>query len=125
MTLGWQGEARLIAGEILAARSSLEECLALGKTLGTFFHRGAFEAFLAMAMLAQGDVDAALQTSEVAVVTATESSETWPLFIALRTQAEVQLATTTPDLDIAKSRFQRRLRYSRSGNAVAILHGHT
>jgi class 3 adenylate cyclase/tetratricopeptide (TPR) repeat protein/ABC-type Na+ transport system ATPase subunit NatA len=102
LTLGWQGEARLIAGDVLAAQSSLEQCLALGKTLGTFFHRGAFEAFLAKAMLAQGDLDAALQTSEIAVATATQSSETWPLSIALRSLAEVQLACETPDLEVAR-----------------------
>ncbi len=103
LTLGWQGEARLIAGEMLTARSSLEQCLALGKTLGTYFHRGAFEAFLAKAMLAQGDLAAALKASEAAVKTATLSSETWPLSIALRTVAEVQLANAVPDLDAAQS----------------------
>ena len=110
LTLGWQGEARLIAGEILAARSSLEECLALGKTLGTFFHRGAFEAFLAKAMLAQGDIDAALLTSEIAVATATESSEAWPLSIALRTEAEVQLAARVPNLNIAKKSIAKAIK---------------
>lgn len=103
LTLGWQGEARLIAGNIQAARRSLEECLALGKTLGTFFHRGAFEAFLAKAMLEQGDIDAAWETSQTAVETATHSSETWPLSIAQRTVAEVQLALGTPDLALAEA----------------------
>ncbi len=102
LTLGWQGEARLIAGDVVAARSSLEQSLALGKTLGTYFHRGAFEAFLAKAMLAQGDHDTALKTSETAVATATESSETWPLSIAMRVVAEAQLARTTPDLEVAE-----------------------
>lgn len=103
LTLGWQGEARLIAGEIEAAQRSLEECLALGKTLGTFFHRGAFEAFLAKAMLAQGDIKAARKLSQTAVETATHSSETWPLSIAQRTLAEVELALDRPDLDVAQA----------------------
>lgn len=101
LTLGWRGEARLIAGEVDAARNSLEESLALGKTLGTFFHRGAFEAFLAKAMLLQGDVNAAQTMSETAVDTATQSSETWPLSIAMRTVAEVQLACPKPNFGVA------------------------
>ncbi|AXI46734.1 adenylate/guanylate cyclase domain-containing protein [Sulfitobacter sp. SK012] len=110
LTLGWQGEARLIAGDIQAARNSLEQCLTLGNGLGTVFHRGAFEAFLAKAMLEQGDVDAALTTSEAAVATATQSSETWPLSIALRIEAEIQLGLAKPDLKRAQQSIETAIK---------------
>ncbi|MGA9251306.1 MAG: adenylate/guanylate cyclase domain-containing protein [Roseobacter sp.] len=103
LILGWRGEACLIAGEIAAARDSLEQCLELGATLGTSFHRGAFEAFLAKALLSQGHLDAALGLSETAVVTATDSGETWPRSIALRVATETELARTTPDITVAQN----------------------
>ena len=102
LTLGWHGEACLVAGEIIAARNNLEQCLELGSTLGTSFHRGAFEAFLAKAMLCQGEPEKALVHSEAAVATATESGETWPRSIALRVSTEVQIACSTPDLALAQ-----------------------
>lgn len=101
LTLGWRGEACLIAGEIGAARSSLEQCLSLGTTLGTAFHRGAFEAFLAKAILAQGKPDEAFRVSDAAVASATQSGEIWPRSIALRVASEVQLTLHEPDLDLA------------------------
>jgi class 3 adenylate cyclase/tetratricopeptide (TPR) repeat protein len=101
LTLGWRGEACLIAGDVVAARNSLEQSLALGAKLGTTFHRGAFEAFLAKSLLVQGDVDDALRVSERAVATATETGETWPRSIALRIATEVQLASPEPDLEFA------------------------
>ncbi|MEM1074756.1 MAG: adenylate/guanylate cyclase domain-containing protein [Pseudomonadota bacterium] len=103
LTLGWRGEACLVAGEIVAARNNLEQCLELGASLGTSFHRGAFEAFLAKALLAQGNVDTAMRLGEAAVVTATESGETWPRSIALRVATEVQIASSTPDVAAAQS----------------------
>jgi tetratricopeptide (TPR) repeat protein len=101
LTLGWRGEACLIAGEITAARSSLEECLALGTTLGTAFHRGAFEAFLAQTMLAQGKPCDALRVCDAAVASATQSGETWPRSIALRVASDVQISLEEPDLTAA------------------------
>lgn len=101
LTLGWRGEACLVAGEITAARNNLEQSLTLGATLGTSFHRGAFEAFLAGALLAEGDIKGALTTSASAVATATEAGETWPRSIALRAAAMVQLAQEKPDLEMA------------------------
>lgn len=109
LILGWRGEACLIAGEIAAARDSLEQCLELGSKLGTSFHRGAFEAFLAKALLSQGDLDAAIGLSEAAVVTATESGETWPRSIALRVATEVQLACPKPDIATAQKSIESAL----------------
>lgn len=106
LILGWRGEACLIAGEIAAARDSLEQCLELGTKLGTSFHRGAFEAFLAKALLSEGQPDAAIGLSEAAVVTATESGETWPRSIALRVATEVQLASDTPDIGAAQAAIE-------------------
>jgi tetratricopeptide (TPR) repeat protein len=103
LTLGWRGESCLVAGEIVAARNNLEKCLDLGSTLGTSFHRGAFEAFLAKALLAQGEIETAMRLSEGAVVTATESGETWPRSVALRIAAEVQIASPTPDIAAAQA----------------------
>ncbi len=103
LTLGWRGEACLVAGEIVAARNHLEQCLELGATLGTSFHRGAFEAFLAKALLSKGDINTAMRLSEAAVVTATESGETWPRSIALRVATEVQIASSTPDISAAQA----------------------
>ncbi len=103
LTLGWQGEACLVAGEIVAARNNLEQCLELGSKLGTSFHRGAFEAFLAKALLSQGETETAMRLGEAAVITATESGETWPRSIALRVATEVQIASQTPDIAQAQS----------------------
>ncbi|MFK7745221.1 MAG: adenylate/guanylate cyclase domain-containing protein [Roseobacter sp.] len=103
LTLGWHGEACLVAGEIVAARNNLEQCLALGSQLGTSFHRGAFEAFLAKALLAQGETEKAMCHSEAAVATATESGETWPRSIALRISTEVQIASASPDIGAAQA----------------------
>ena len=111
LTLGWKGESCLIAGDVTRARAALEECLELGSTLGTVFHRGAFEAFLAKAMTEQGDADRALRMSEKAVATATQAGEPWPRSIALRIAGEVQLSAPEPDLDLAESVI---------GNAIAI-----
>lgn len=103
LTLGWQGEACLVAGEVMAARNNLEQCLELGSTLGTSFHRGAFEAFLAKALLLQGETETAVRLSETAVITATESGETWPRSIALRVATEVQIASAAPDIAAAQA----------------------
>lgn len=102
LTHGWRGESYLVAGEVVSARSDLEQCLALGDKIGTSFHRGAFEAFLAKARLAQGDIEEALKTSQSAVETAERSAETWARSIALRIAAEIQLASQASDLDQAE-----------------------
>jgi tetratricopeptide (TPR) repeat protein len=109
LTHGWRGESYLVAGEVVSARSDLEQCLALGDKIGTSFHRGAFEAFLAKARLAQGDIEEALKTSRSAVETAERSAETWARSIALRTAAEVQLAGQAPDLDQAETAIHAAL----------------
>ncbi|WP_227268562.1 ATP-binding protein [Roseobacter weihaiensis] len=103
LTLGWRGEACLVAGELVSARNNLEQCLELGTTLGTSFHRGAFEAFLAKALLSQGESDKAMRLSEAAIITATESGETWPRSIALRVATEVQIGCATPDIAAAEA----------------------
>ena len=102
LTHGWRGEAYLVADDIMAARNDLEQCLALGDKIGTFFHRGAFEAFLAKVRLEQGDAEEALRTSETAVEAATRSGETWARSIALRIAAEIQVTSKAPDLDKAE-----------------------
>jgi class 3 adenylate cyclase/tetratricopeptide (TPR) repeat protein len=102
LTHGWRGESYLVAGDVESARGDLEQCLALGDKIGTSFHRGAFEAFLAKALLVQGDIEEALKTSQSAVEAAERSAETWARSIALRTAAEIQLASPAPDLDQAE-----------------------
>ncbi|MFK7761729.1 MAG: adenylate/guanylate cyclase domain-containing protein [Roseobacter sp.] len=109
LTLGWHGESCLVAGEIMEARNNLEQCLELGTQLGTAFHRGAFEAFLAKALLSQGETEAAMRLSDSSIVTATESGETWPRSIALRVAAEVQIAGPTPDSAAAQASIDAAL----------------
>ncbi len=109
LTHGWRGEAYLVADDIVSARNDLEQCLALGDKIGTSFHRGAFEAFLAKAHLAQGEVEEALRISHSAVEAATQSAESWGRSIALRVAAETQLAIEAPDLDKAEETIRGAL----------------
>ena len=109
LTHGWRGEAYVVSDDIVSARNDLEQCLALGDKIGTSFHRGAFEAFLAKILLAQGDFEGALRTSELAVEAAAGSAETWARSIALRIAAEIQLASEAPDLDKAEKAIRTAL----------------
>jgi class 3 adenylate cyclase/tetratricopeptide (TPR) repeat protein len=99
---GWRGEAYLLAGEIGPAERDLAACLALGTQIGTSFHRGAFEAFLARTRLLRGDQQGASQIGERALEVATETSQAWSRSIALRVRAEVLLATDPRRLDEAE-----------------------
>jgi class 3 adenylate cyclase/tetratricopeptide (TPR) repeat protein len=99
---GWRGEAYLLAGEFGPAERDLAACLALGTQIGTSFHRGAFEAFLARTRLLRGDQHGAAQIGERALEVATETSQAWSRSIALRVRAEVLLATDPRRLDEAE-----------------------
>ena len=99
---GWRGEAYLHLDRIAPAEVDLGRCLALGDQIGTSFHRGAFEAFLARIRLLQGDVAAALQASERALETAAQAGQDWSRSIALRIRAEVLLERGPPHLQEAE-----------------------
>ena len=102
LTHGWRGEAYLLADGVESAETDLTECLALGDQIGTSFHRGAFQAFLAKVRLQQGDVKRALRLSEEAVKIATDTVQTWSRSIALRIRAEALLAADPPQLTAAE-----------------------
>ena len=89
---GWRGEAYLLSEDLVAAERELAQCLALGDQIGTTFHRGAFQAFLARIRLHGGDTEAARRGCEEAIRTATETSQPWSQSIALRVHAETLLA---------------------------------
>ncbi|HEX6143902.1 MAG TPA: AAA family ATPase [Geminicoccaceae bacterium] len=90
---GWRGEAYLLAGELDPAERDLTACLALGDEIGTVFHRGAFEAFLARIRLLRRQTESALELSGHAVEVARENAQAWSRSIALRVRAEVLLAS--------------------------------
>jgi tetratricopeptide (TPR) repeat protein len=89
---GWRGEAFMLAGHHAAAKRDLETCLALGDEIGTTFHRGAFEAFLARIHLQRQQLEVASELSQQAVATATGTAQAWSRSIALRVRAEVLIA---------------------------------
>jgi class 3 adenylate cyclase/tetratricopeptide (TPR) repeat protein len=95
---GWRGEAYLLAENVGPARDDLTRCLALGDQIGTSFHRGAFQAFLAKVHLLQGDIEAALRISEEACEIALATAQAWSHSIALRSHAEVLLRTDPPNV---------------------------
>ncbi len=99
---GWRGEACLLADSFELAKADLMQCLALGDEIGTSFHRGAFEAFLAKVRLLEGDVEGALETADRALAFATEPAQAWSRSIALRIQAEVLLAADPLAVDEAE-----------------------
>ncbi|MGH6920550.1 MAG: adenylate/guanylate cyclase domain-containing protein, partial [Geminicoccaceae bacterium] len=88
----WRGEAHLLVEQIEAALADLTQCLALADQIGTTFHRGAFQAFLARIRLLQGDFASALQTGDQALQIATDTAQPWSRSIALRVRAETLLA---------------------------------
>ena len=79
------------------AAEDLTQCLSIGDQIGTSYHRGAFQAFLATVRLRQGDIDSALQLSEDAVTIATDTAQSWSRAIALRVNAEVLLESNPPN----------------------------
>ena len=89
---GWRGEALLHAGKLAAAAADLRCCLRFGDDIGTSFHRGAFQAFLARSLLLQGSLDDALEVSRDALNRASGKHDEWSGSIALRIRAEVLLA---------------------------------
>jgi class 3 adenylate cyclase/tetratricopeptide (TPR) repeat protein len=93
---GWRGEAYLLAGRLGPAERDLSECLALGEEIGTSFHRGAFEAFLARIRLLRRQQDEALELSRHAVELAADPANAWSRSIALRIHAEALLRAGTP-----------------------------
>jgi tetratricopeptide (TPR) repeat protein len=95
---GWRGEAHLLVEQIEAAETDLTQCLALGDQIGTTFHRGAFQAFLARIRLLQGDLASALGTSDQALQIATDTAQPWSRSIALRVCAETLLAADAADV---------------------------
>jgi tetratricopeptide (TPR) repeat protein len=98
LIFGWRGEAYLFADQIEAAETDLSQCLALGDQIGTSFHRGAFQAFLAKIRLSQADIAGALQISDQALQIATDTGQAWSRSIALRICAEALLAGDPTDL---------------------------
>jgi class 3 adenylate cyclase/tetratricopeptide (TPR) repeat protein len=95
---GWRGEAHLLVDQVEAAEADLTQCLALGDQIGTTFHRGAFQAFLARIRLLQGDRAGAWRTGDHALQIATETAQPWSRSIALRTCAEILLAADAADV---------------------------
>jgi class 3 adenylate cyclase/tetratricopeptide (TPR) repeat protein len=95
---GWRGEAHLLVERMEAAEADLTQCLALGDQIGTTFHRGAFQAFLARIRLWQGDLAGALRTGDQALQIATDTAQPWSRSIALRICAETLLAAEAADV---------------------------
>jgi class 3 adenylate cyclase/tetratricopeptide (TPR) repeat protein len=89
---GWRGEALLHLDRSGPAEADLGRCLALGDRIGTSFHRGAFEAFLARIRLLEGKPEAALEIGERALAVASDTNQAWSRSIALRIHAEILLA---------------------------------
>jgi class 3 adenylate cyclase/tetratricopeptide (TPR) repeat protein len=96
LTHGWRGQGYLLAGRPEAAEADLKRCLELGDTIGTSFHRGAFQAFRAKLRLLDGDVGEALRYSAEALEVATETAQAWSRSIALRIHAEALVALDPP-----------------------------
>ena len=99
---GWRGEACLLADNPELAKADLTQCLTLGDEIGTSFHRGAFQAFLAKVHLLEGDVEEALQMAETGLAFAKAPAQAWSRSIALRINAEVQLVADPPRLKEAE-----------------------
>ena len=99
---GFCGQAYLVADDPAAAEAELTQCLELREQIGTSFHRGAFQALLARAHLAQGDVGRALRESEEALAVSAEAGQEWSRSIALRNRGHALLATRPPALDEAE-----------------------
>jgi class 3 adenylate cyclase/tetratricopeptide (TPR) repeat protein len=97
LILGWRGEAYLLVDRIEAALADLTQCLALADQIGTTFHRGAFQAFLAKIRLVQGDLASARRTGGEALQIATDTVQLWSRSIALRVCAETMLASDAAD----------------------------
>lgn len=88
---GWRGQAHLLAGDKAAAKADLVCCVELGTQIGTSFHRGAFQAFLAKILLLDDDVEAASAAIGDALTGAAEPAQAWSRSIALRIKGEVLL----------------------------------
>ncbi len=91
---GWRGEACVLGDDLVSAQQALSECIALGDQIGTSFHRGAFQAYLAKIQLHNGDVEGAQRIGEEVMRTAGETGQPWSQSIALRIHAETLLAAS-------------------------------
>ena len=109
LTHGWRGQGYLLAGRPEAAEADLKRCLELGDTIGTSFHRGAFQAFRAKLRLLDGDVGEALRYSAEALEVATETAQAWSRSIALRIHAEALVALDPPRIAQAEEDIRTAL----------------
>ncbi len=93
---GWRGEARLRAGDATGAIADLETALELGGRIGSDFHRAAYQALLAEALLADPGRGAEAERMGLqALDQAAQGEEAWSRSIALRTRAAIQFAAGT------------------------------
>jgi class 3 adenylate cyclase/tetratricopeptide (TPR) repeat protein len=106
LTHGWRGQGYLLAGRHAAAEADLRRCLELGDTIGTSFHRGAFQSFRAKLRLLDGEVGKALRYSAEALEVATETGQAWSRSIALRIHAEALVALDPPQLEQAEAEIR-------------------
>ncbi len=98
---GFRGQTYLISDDPARAEAELTECLALGSKIGTSFHRGAFQAFLAKVRMKQGNVEEALRICEDALRVSADPGQEWSHSIALRTHAEALASSKSPALSQA------------------------
>jgi tetratricopeptide (TPR) repeat protein len=118
---GWRGQGHLIAGQREAAGADLKLCLELGSTIGTDFHRGAFQAFRAKIHLLDGEIGDALRNSAEALEVATESGQAWSLSIALRIHAEALLALQPPKSEQAEKELRQAIEIQEHQECVVDL----
>jgi tetratricopeptide (TPR) repeat protein len=84
----WEGRARLMVGEVAAARALEEEGLAIAAKLGTRLILGWQKGFLAACVLAAGDHVTAAALAEEGVQAASETGDRMPLALAKRVLAD-------------------------------------
>jgi Xaa-Pro aminopeptidase len=84
----WEGRARLMVGEVAAARALEEEGLAIAAKLGTRLILGWQKGFLAACVLAAGDHGTAASLAEEGVQAASETGDRMPLALAKRVFAD-------------------------------------
>ncbi len=101
LSRGFCGQAYLISDNPARAEAELTECLALGSKIGTSFHCGAFQAFLAEVRMKEGDVEEALRVCEDALKVSLDPGQEWSHSIALRTHAGALAASKSPALNQA------------------------
>jgi tetratricopeptide (TPR) repeat protein len=106
LTHGWRGQGYLLVGRHKAAEADLKRCLELGDTIGTGFHRAAFQAFRAKLRLLDGEVGEALRHSAEALELASETAQGWSRSIALRIHAQALLALKPPRVEQAEAEMR-------------------